>query len=115
MSKDDDILQAAAVFIILSKKKRKHKYWTRPSLKERKVHGGMVLLHILRKDDLLAGLIQDRHIRNFLRTTDSDFERLLNLVGPKIKKTDTNFGKAITPMERLLITLRFLATADSYT
>lgn len=113
---DDDIILAAASFIILSKKKkRKHKYWVRPSLIGRNTHGGIELINALRKDDLLAGRIEDGQIRNFLRMTDSDFEWLLNLVGPKITKNDTNFRKAITPTERLLITLRFLATGDSYT
>ncbi|XP_050515105.1 uncharacterized protein LOC126890290 [Diabrotica virgifera virgifera] len=113
---DDDIILAAASFIILGKKKkRKHKYWVRPSLIGRNTHGGIELINALRKDDLLAGRIEDGQIRNFLRMTDSDFEWLLNLVGPKITKNDTNFRKAITPTERLLITLRFLATGDSYT
>lgn len=107
---------AAAAFLVLNKKKkRKHKYWVRPSLQERNLHGGVQLINSLRRDDLLAGRIEDGHIRNFIRMSDSDFEWLLNLVAPKIKKIDTNYRKAITVTERLLITLRFLATGDSYT
>ena len=41
------------------------------------------------------------------------FEHLLSLVGPSIKKTDTNFRKAIEPAQRLALTLRFLASGDS--
>ena len=40
-------------------------------------------------------------------------EHLLSLVGPSIKKTDTNFRKAIEPAQRLALTLRFLASGDS--
>lgn len=46
--------------------------------------------------------------------SQADFQILLNLVGPKTKKMDTNFRKAITVEERLALTLRFLATGDSY-
>nr|CAI5824170.1 unnamed protein product [Callosobruchus analis] len=45
----------------------------------------------------------------------SDFEILLNKIGPKIVKIDTNLREAIPVKERLAITLRFLATGDSYT
>ena len=41
------------------------------------------------------------------------FEHLLSLLGPSIKKTDTNFRKAIEPAQRLALTLRFLTSGDS--
>ena len=41
------------------------------------------------------------------------FEHLLSLVGPVIMKEDTNFRKAISASERLMLTLRFLASGDS--
>ena len=40
-------------------------------------------------------------------------EHLLTLVGPLIQKKDTNFRKAIPASERLMLTLRFLASGDS--
>ena len=40
-------------------------------------------------------------------------DHLLNLVGPLIQKRDTNFRKSIPPSERLMLTLRFLASGDS--
>ncbi|XP_030758852.1 protein ANTAGONIST OF LIKE HETEROCHROMATIN PROTEIN 1-like [Sitophilus oryzae] len=45
----------------------------------------------------------------------TDFEYLLNSVGPKIAKRNTNYRDAIPPHERLAVTLRFLAAGDSYT
>jgi len=44
----------------------------------------------------------------------SEFEFLINLTGEKISKKDTSFRKAISVQERLALTLRFLASADSY-
>lgn len=41
------------------------------------------------------------------------FENLLSVVGPTIKKEDTNFRKAIEPAQRLALTLRYLACGDS--
>ena len=39
-----------------------------------------------------------------------EFEDLLCLVGPKIQKQDTVFRESIQASERLMVTLRFLAT-----
>nr|CAH7746905.1 unnamed protein product [Callosobruchus chinensis] len=50
-----------------------------------------------------------------MRMTAEDFERLIILVGPKISKMYTKFRKAISVQDRLAITLRFLATGDSFT
>jgi len=46
--------------------------------------------------------------------TASDFELLLQLIGQSIKKQDTNLREAITISTRLAVTLRFLATGESY-
>ena len=40
-------------------------------------------------------------------------EHLLGLVGPLIQKKDTNLRKAIPAAERLMLTMRFLASGDS--
>ena len=41
------------------------------------------------------------------------FHHLLGLVQEKISKKDTKFRKAISAEERLIITLRFLATGET--
>jgi hypothetical protein len=44
----------------------------------------------------------------------SEFEFSIHLIGEKISKKDTGFRKAISVKERLALTLRFLASGDSY-
>ena len=53
--------------------------------------------------------------KNFTRMALADFELLINLVGPKTVKMDTRFRASAPIQDRLAITLRFLATGDSYT
>jgi len=47
---------------------------------------------------------------NFARFAPQAFDNLLNLVTPLIRRQNTNFRDCITPGERLMVTLRFLAT-----
>nr|CAI5826517.1 unnamed protein product [Callosobruchus analis] len=51
---------------------------------------------------------------NFCRMSYEDFEILLNKVGELIQKKDTTFRCSISAKERLAVTLRFLASGDSY-
>lgn len=68
-----------------------------------------------RSNQFLRDLYFDNSVQNFTRLTKSDFENLCSLLSEKIKKRDTNYREAITVTERVLITLRYLATGDSYT
>ncbi|PIO29475.1 hypothetical protein AB205_0063670 [Aquarana catesbeiana] len=51
--------------------------------------------------------------KNFLRMTDPVFHRLLALLTPYISRQDTCMRQAITPEQRLVATLRYLATGRS--
>lgn len=55
-----------------------------------------------------------RKFDNFCRMSSVDFEYLLNKIGPFIAKKDTNMRKCIPVQERLAVTLRYLATGDSF-
>nr|CAI5863553.1 unnamed protein product [Callosobruchus analis] len=52
--------------------------------------------------------------KNFLRMSATDFDHLLELISTKLRKKDTRMRKPITLDERLAVTLRYLATGDSY-
>ncbi|KAL4720887.1 hypothetical protein ACJJTC_002929 [Scirpophaga incertulas] len=55
-----------------------------------------------------------REFQKFTRMSLEDFEDLLSKVGPSITKNDTQLRKAIPAKTRLALTLRFLASGDSY-
>ncbi|RVE45037.1 hypothetical protein evm_010316 [Chilo suppressalis] len=52
--------------------------------------------------------------KNFCRMAPEDFDHLLSLIGDKIRKSNTNFRDSIPAYDKLAVTLRFLATGDSY-
>ena len=54
------------------------------------------------------------HFKNFLRVTPAHFDELLARITPRIERCDTNYRAAIPPGMKLAITLRFLATGNSY-
>lgn len=90
------------------RKRKKKSVWTRQWLLHRPDYGWCdKLLVELAREDLPA-------YRNFLRVSPDLFQELLNKVGPIIERKDTFMRKALTPTERLAITLRYLATGDSY-
>ena len=49
----------------------------------------------------------------YFHMTPQRFTHLLSMVGPCITRQDTNFRQAISPGERLAITMRYLVTGDS--
>lgn len=67
------------------------------------------------------------HYKNFSRINPIDFEYLSELIGLKVQNKDTNFlfsvflaryqfaGANLSVQDRLAITLRYLATGDSFT
>jgi len=52
--------------------------------------------------------------KNFTRMSPSEFVFLINLIGEKISKKDTEIRKAISVQESLALMLCFLASGDLY-
>ncbi|KAJ4425591.1 hypothetical protein ANN_27787 [Periplaneta americana] len=115
MYSDNEIQAAAclsvALIIKLRRKRRNRKpkrCWTKEWIKNRERHGiTNNLLRELREGD-------ESFYKNFLRMSAADFDNLLEKVAPLIERKDTLMRRAIPPAERLVVTLRYLATGDSY-
>lgn len=124
LSDDDDVVLAASAAIVIAvtageqRARRPRRFWIRPSiLQGRKKYRAREFMRDLlldEVDELNLEYRNDVGFCNFFRMERSDFEHLLNLVGLRISKRNTKFREAIPPCERLAVTLRFLATGDSY-
>lgn len=91
---------------MLNRKKRR--WWVRPWIQRRAELGASsMLLKELREED-------PETYRNTMRMPNSKFDELLELVIPLIRKQDTNMRQAIPCKTKLEITLRCLATGDSF-
>lgn len=104
--------RAAAAFIVIynliKKKKRPPRWWTKLLFKNRNSYGETLLREITFE-------CEPRDKVNFTCMSSVDFEHLFCLVAPIIQKKVTKFRKPISAKERFMITLRFLASGDSYT
>ncbi|XP_068103425.1 putative nuclease HARBI1 [Hyperolius riggenbachi] len=89
------------------KRKRKRIVWSKNWLLQRDRYSDVSLLNELRVNN-------PEDFRNYLRMSDANFQCLLEKVSPYIAKQDTRMRQAITPEERLAVTLRFLATGRTY-
>lgn len=117
-SVEEVVLAAAACVVLAHNQRRPRRYWVKPSLRARCRYSGTDMLNDLNEDDidpLSLELRTDGSFKNFLRMASCDFEYLVSMIGHKIARQDTNFRKAIPVREKLAVTLRFLATGDSYT
>ncbi|XP_077139271.1 uncharacterized protein LOC143804758 [Ranitomeya variabilis] len=90
------------------RRRQRKRLWVHPLVAERPQKGHFyVLYNDLRK-------YPEKFI-SFCRLPIPAFDRLLAIVSPHLTLHDTFMRKAISAEERLLITLRFLATGESYT
>ncbi|GFG34723.1 hypothetical protein Cfor_02982 [Coptotermes formosanus] len=98
---------AAAVYVALAINKRrkvKRKCWVKDWIKKRYQLGAYTqLIMELQLEDA-------QQFRNFTRMSAVQVQSLVNLLGPVIGKQDTAMRQAIPVEERVIATLRFLAT-----
>ncbi|GFW31182.1 putative nuclease HARBI1 [Trichonephila clavipes] len=89
-------------------KRKKRKVWVKPWVGRRTEYGAShTLLKELKNEDHTA-------YRNMLRITGKQFDELLEMVRGKLSKQDTTMRMAIPVTTKLEITLRYLATGDSF-
>ena len=86
---------------------KKRSKWAKKWYRSRGELGHTRLLREIRYDE-------PEDYKNFLRMDGECYEEVLNLVKPMIVIQDTIMREAISPNERLSITLRFLATGNSF-
>lgn len=107
---------AAAIAVHLIKKKQQNKkkkikrsVWVRNWVQRRvDLSFQSTLLDELWTEDSMQ-------LKNFLRMSSDDFDYILSLIKTSIQKQDTKMRLAIPPKDRLLVTLRFLATGKKKT
>lgn len=90
------------------RRRRNRVVWTKKWIQNRKSQGAF---HQLLKE---LQQLDTSSYKNFVRMDAATFEELLLLIAPKITKKDTVMREAISPGERLAVTLRFLATGKLY-
>lgn len=100
-------LAAVAAFMYLTeKKKRKHEVWTKPWL------GDYERLRRSFCYNLEPMLSTTNDFKNYVRVDPETYSMLLEKITPLIIKKDTNARLAISPKEKLSLTLSFLAEGD---
>ena len=101
-------IAACTVIILDNEKKRKRRRWWRREIFAEGPRFGCNLLSTLKLEDSMG-------FRNFTRLTPSDFEELIQLLGRTIEKRESRCRETIPPSLRLAVTLRFLASGESFT
>ena len=85
----------------------KKKTWVRPWIQNRQQYGSFHTLHKELELDQQA-------FKEYFRLDKTQFEMLLNNVYKHIIKRDTNMRECIKPKEMCSLTLRYLASGESF-
>lgn len=106
--------RAAAMILLLSDDRerrcgemprKKKRFWVNKVLSKRDSLGAFELL--------VPDINSADQFEDFFRMKVADFNYLLSRISHRISKQNTNMREAISPKERLLITLRSLATGKT--
>ena len=112
---EDGLLLAAVGFLLASeegkesqKKRKKRSCWSFDWLLRRPEYG--------QYEKLMGELLREHPagFQNFMRVSPDMFQELVRRLAPRIEKNDTFMRKALEPGLKLAITLRYLASGDSY-
>lgn len=95
-----------------TQKRNKRTLWESEWLKKRQTEG--VCARLLPALSIVGNHIERNLLTSFTRLPLAEFDYLHELVAPLIRKKDTNMRAAIPTHTRLVLTLHFLATGNSY-
>lgn len=94
--------------LLKKKKKQRKRVWVRPWIARRDMKGiHQNLLKELQYEDLEC-------YKNYLRMDEATFKFVVSKVSGFITKQTTHLRNPISAEDRLMVTLRFLATGESY-
>ena len=105
--RDIDVVQYL-MFAEARRPRRRRRFWVRPWLERRPLHG--------QYERLMVEMTQEdpASFRNFLRMEPAMFRELLVRIGPRLQRKTTFWRQPLDAGLKLAITLRHLATGDSY-
>ncbi|XP_062407581.1 radial spoke head protein 3 homolog isoform X1 [Sardina pilchardus] len=100
--------KALALLLLLNRiNRRKKRVWVHELNQRRRQRGAFY--------QLVAELQFDSELhRKYFRMTPLQMDYILSMIGSELQKQDTNYRKSIEPKQRLAVTLRFLATGESF-
>jgi hypothetical protein len=106
MSSTEQAAAAIAIAVITRRRRRRRNrtQWVKQWLSRRRNYGACAsFVNELPVEDPMQ-------LRNVLRVSAVEIEELVGWIGPAVQKQDTTMRMAIPVRERLLVTMRFLAT-----
>lgn len=99
LDEEEEMVAATAILFALQNESRE--YWVHPINQRRHEFGEF---HVLWPEIN----IDDEKCKMYIRMTKKEFDVLYILLETKLKKQNTYFREAISPEERLLLTLRYV-------
>ena len=93
----------------IQRPRRRHNMWVRPWLLQREERGAYhnIMAELYATD--IPGFT------NFMRMTPEFFEMIKTRLEPRLARQATNYRAPISVGEKLALTIRYLATGESYT
>ena len=85
---------------------KRNKYWVKPWLRNKSLGCYNSLFQELKNDE--------KAFKEFIGMEESQFEFLVQSVYSQILKEDTNMRESIKPHEMVCLTLRYLATGETF-
>lgn len=99
MSSEEDNIALIAAVIARRRRKQRRKFWIHPYLRDNAdTHSTFIVSQQLQ--------VHPQKFQNFYRMEKETFKKLVDVMKPSMQLQDTNYRRAITVEERLLIFLR---------